>query len=165
MFKNKNSLLNFALTFLLIFAGLVTLSGCNHHTEVKDNRPRARVRVWDFWIQAMEDNSATETSMFGEINNIGKYKATIRHVTLDNVEGDTQMIRVDNTVSPAAETVLHYGFQIRPDKTLVLQPEGSHFQLIKLKKPLVDGDTVDVTLEFYGGRIFKVHSVPVKQYP
>ena len=40
------------------------------------------------------------------------------------------------------------GLEIKPDETVILNPESLHIMLIGLKQPLVEGDRIPVTLEF-----------------
>lgn len=153
------------LAIVCLLAGLLVTS-CGKPTKASDPRPPARVVGRDFWIQAMDPNQTTnlQTKMFGELSNVGKYRATIKQVELRNVEGNTQLIKVDSSVSPPQEIVVQKGFQIRPTKALILQPEGSYIKLFNLSHPLVEGDQIDVVIEFYGGRIFEIE-VPVYPYP
>ncbi|MCR4942673.1 MAG: copper chaperone PCu(A)C [Campylobacter sp.] len=73
---------------------------------------------------------------------------TVELHTHKMVDGMKMMTKIDEIVVPNMQSV-------------ELKPGGDHVMLLGLKKPLVDGDEIDIELKFDTGRVIKLNDVDV----
>jgi copper(I)-binding protein len=99
---------------------------------------------------------ATSTSAYAVIENPSMYQIYVVSVTTDAAGGADVATGPPDAVKPVPElSVPAYG-------QTELKPGGVHIRLKDLKKPLKEGDSVELTLTTDGGVVIKV-TAPVKK--
>ena len=107
----------------------------------------AQVVVADSWVKAssFSDHTGGMTGVFMKITNKTKRAITL----LSGTSSIAAMVEthqvVDGVMSKTAR-----GIKIMPGKTVTLEPGGLHVMLMGLKKPILAGTKVDLTLKFAG---------------
>ena len=144
----------------LAAAGALALAGCASDGEESTAVPSGTdtaVTVTDAWIpQPASDVSA----MFGTITNSGTEAVTL---TTGSVEG-VGMVQVHEFVTEDNKEIMQEmpnGLEVPAGGSVQLQPGSYHVMLIDLKKPLVKGEIVPITLKVEG-KDKKVELVEVK---
>jgi copper(I)-binding protein len=110
---------------------------------------KAEVTVSGAWVKAFEMSEMVGgmTGVFAKITN-----NTNKTITL--VGGSSSfspMVDVHKVVN-GAMSHKPGGIQIRPGKTVILQPGGLHVMLMNLKKKIAPGTKVDLKLTFKGAK-------------
>jgi copper(I)-binding protein len=107
----------------------------------------AQVVVADSWVRAssFSDHTGGMTGVFMKITNKTKRAITL----LSGTSSIAAMVEthqvVDGVMSKTAR-----GIKIMPGKTVILEPGGLHVMLMGLKRPILAGTKVDLTLKFAG---------------
>ncbi|MGB1548241.1 MAG: copper chaperone PCu(A)C [Alphaproteobacteria bacterium] len=125
----------FTFAFLVV---LLVVTACEEKGD-------PRVMVMDAWAPASAEG-ATTAAVYFTLKNTGAAGDTLigaktyeaASVALHNAEGDGDMMQmraVDGILIPKREEV-------------TLAPGGKHLMLIDLTKPLTEGSTITVTLQF-----------------
>lgn len=139
--------------FFLTLLALLLVSACDNDTHPLDDG----IGVVEAYAYA---TTAKNGVVFAVIDNVGAQEDRLTGAASDIagrvelhetvMEGDVMtMRRVDSLAVP-------------PKGTLTLSPQGAHIMLLGLKKPLVAGETFDLTLTFatVGEMTFPVDIVP-----
>ncbi len=121
---------------------LLVLTGCTQPPAVEISNP---------WVRASEysDHVGGMTGVFMQIKNNGSETITL-------VGGSAElagMVEVHEVVMQDGEMVMQKiegGISIEPGTTHVLEMGGDHVMLMDLKKAILAGDKVSVTLDFEG---------------
>lgn len=107
----------------------------------------AQVAITDAWVKAssFSDHAGGMTGVFMKVTNKTKRAITL----LSGTSSIAAMVEthqvVDGVMSKTAR-----GIKIMPGKTVILEPGGLHVMLMGLKKPILAGTKVDLTLKFAG---------------
>ena len=127
------------LTTWLIAGVLASTANISSAAQVMLNDAYARA------VPPTQSNSAIFVSLHNHadttVNLIGASSHASKHVELHghtHVDGVMQMRKVDSITLP-------------PQQAVSLKPGGLHIMLIDLEKPLIAGDTIDLTLDFDDG--------------
>ena len=119
------------ITVLSVFAGFDCSGGHNLHTA-------------DGWARAAKENETTGAYVL--ITNNTKKSDTLGSVTSEDAGTqlmETVMVDGVSQARPAAS-----GIAVPAGKELQMKPTGTYIQLSNLKKPLIPGATIHLTLNF-----------------
>jgi copper(I)-binding protein len=120
------------------------------------------VVVANAWVKSSEysDHVGGMTGVFMKITNKTKRAITL----LSGTSSFAPMIEthqvVDGVMSKTAR-----GIKIMPGKTVSLEPGGLHVMLMGLKKVIVPGTKVDLTLKFAGAKPVVIKTMIAKTVP
>lgn len=137
-----------------------TTTGTTGATGTTPADMTGKITVADFWIKATD---TPMTGAFGTITNGTNQAVTVVSGTSD-VAGMVELHEVvPNGSSGNKMQPKDGGFPIAAGATYTLKPGGDHVMLMKLKKELKAGDTVEFTLALADGTKIPV-SAPVKPF-
>lgn len=109
----------------------------------------AQVVVTDAWVKAssFSDHAGGMTGVFMKVTNKTKRAITLLAGTSSTAAMVETHQVVDGVMSKTAR-----GIKIMPGKTVILEPGGLHVMLMGLKKAILPGTKVDLTLTFAGAK-------------
>ncbi|UQE75961.1 copper chaperone PCu(A)C [Gordonia sp. PP30] len=141
----------------LLCAVLATIAAASFLTACSDDdkAKAAALTVSDQWVKAAPSGM---TAMFGTLKNDGDSEIRIVSGTSD-VAGKVELHEM---VDEGGQRIMREktgGFAIPAHGTVKLAPGGEHIMLMDLKKPIVAGETVVVTLRLADGSTHKVSGV------
>jgi copper(I)-binding protein len=129
--------------FIPLLAGMAllatTLTGCA--------TPKAEISISNAWVRASSysDHVSGMTGVFAKITNNGDADATL-------IGGSTDIAPIVETheVVNGMMQKKDGGITIPAHSTVELKPGGLHVMLMNLKKAIIPGDTIKVTISFKG---------------
>lgn len=142
---------------IAMFAGALALTGCSATTSVPEttqssaDQKMAGVQIENGWVRVSEysDHVGGMTGVFATITN-----NTDADITLVGGASDiAPMVEVHEVVMSGGEMKMQRkegGIVIAAGSSVTLEPGGLHVMLMDLKKPILDGDEITVTLDFDG---------------
>ena len=122
--------------------------------EVPPPAPTSELSVTEAWARAAD--SGAMTAVYFIVENIGVVPDTLIGVRTDAAEvvGLHMSMEMEGTMHMAALRAL----PMPAHDTVLFRPMGAHVMLTRLTHPLVDGDTVSVTLQFVSGKSIEVRA-------
>lgn len=142
---------------IAMFAGALALSGCSANTSTPEttqssaDQKMAGVVIENGWVRVSEysDHVGGMTGVFAKITN-----NTDADITLVGGSSDiAPMVEVHEVVMSGGEMKMQRkegGIVIAAGASVTLEPGGLHVMLMDLKKAILDGDEITVTLDFEG---------------
>ncbi len=133
------------------------LTGCSSSTPSADqsqsavDEKKAALTIENGWVRVSEysDHTGGMTGVFATITN-----NTDADVTLTGGSSDiAPMVQVHEVVMADGEMQMREkegGIVIPAGESVTLEPGGLHVMLMDLKKAILDGDQITVTLDFEG---------------
>ncbi|WP_167141934.1 copper chaperone PCu(A)C [Canibacter zhoujuaniae] len=109
----------------------------------------AHMHTHHTWVKSAA--AGEMTAVFGELHNEGETPLELTGVTSDSA-GSVQVHEVVNGMMQETATNLVIG----PDETVAFEPGGYHFMLMDLKRDILAGDSVALTLTFSDGSTFEL---------
>ena len=97
----------------------------------------------------------TVTAAFMKVSNAGSAPVLLTGATAA-VAGEVQMHETQPTQEGMAGMRQHESVTIAPHSSVTFSPGGLHLMLLGLKRPLHDGERIDVTLHFRGANELRV---------
>lgn len=140
-------------TFLVTF-----LVACGPSAEpqvdVPPPAPTSVLSVTGAWARAAD--SGAMTAVYLTVENTGVVPDTLTGVRTNAAEsaGLHMSMEMEGIMHMAALRAL----PVPAQDTLLFRPMGAHLMLTRLNRPLADGDTVTVTLEFVSGKSIEVRA-------
>ena len=122
--------------------------------EVSPPAPTSVLSVTDAWARAAD--SGAMSSVYFTVENTGVVPDTLTAVRSDAAEevGLHMSMERNGMMNMAALRAL----PVPAQDSLLFRPLGAHVMLRSLARPLVEGDTVRVTLEFVSGKSIEVRA-------
>lgn len=116
--------------------------------------PTSQLSVTAAWARAAD--SGAMSSVYFTVENTGVVPDTLTAVSTDVAEqvGMHMSMEQNGTMTMAALRAL----PVPAQDSLLFRPLGAHVMLTRLARPLVEGDTVRVTLEFVSGKRIEVRA-------
>lgn len=128
----------------------VAAAGCVR--EETPAPPRAELAVRDAWARTA-DSGAT-TALYFLLQNAGSVADTLTGVASADAE-DAQL-----HVSTQHDGMMHMSevtaLPVPAEDSVSFRPLGAHVMLLRVRKPLLEGDSVDATLSFVSGATVSV---------
>jgi copper(I)-binding protein len=129
--------------FAIMF-GAVALTGC----APTETTPTVNsVTIEDAWVRSsdMTAKAGGMTGVFGKFTNNGTTDVAISGGSTDMA----MMVEVHEVVDGMMKEK-EGGIVIKPGETVILEPGGLHIMLMNIKKPIVAGDKMSITVKFDG---------------
>ena len=122
--------------------------------EVPPPAPTSQLSVTDAWARAAD--SGAMSSAYFTVENTGVAPDTLTAVRTDAAEqvGMHMSMEQNGTMNMAELRAL----PVPARDSLLFRPLGAHVMLTRLVRPLAEGDTVRVTLEFVSGKSIEVRA-------
>lgn len=114
----------------------------------------ATLSVRDAWARSA-DSGAT-TAMYFLLANIGTEADTLVGVSSDDAEDAQMHISTQHGGMMRMSEVT--ALPVPAEDSVSFRPLGAHVMLMRLRKPLMDGDSVTATLRFVSGRAVEVRA-------
>jgi copper(I)-binding protein len=123
--------------------------------ELPPPPPSSILSVTDAWARAAD--SGAMSSVYFTVENSGVVPDTLTAVRTEVSEqvGMHMSMEQNGTMTMAELRAL----PVPAQDSLLFRPLGAHVMLTRLSKPLVGGDTVQVTLAFVSGKSIEVRAV------
>lgn len=116
--------------------------------------PTSQLSVTDAWARAAD--SGAMSSVYFTVENTGEVPDTLTAVRTDAAElVGMHMSMEQNGMMNMAEL---RALPVPANDSLSFRPLGAHVMLTRLARPLAEGDTVRVTLEFVSGKSIEVRA-------
>lgn len=116
--------------------------------------PTAILSVHDAWARAADSGSMT--AVYFTVENIAAVSDTMSGVRTDAAE------EAGLHMSMQSNGMMHMAplrtLPVPAEDSVLFRPMGAHVMLTRLTRALVDGDTVQVTLEFVSGQSLEVRA-------
>lgn len=139
----------------MALATMLAVSGCATGAETASSNTMAeQVEASNLFVK--EPSMPSMTGMFGDLSNTGSSEVVLVGGSSD-VAG---MVEIHEVVDGEMQAIAG-GLKIAAGETSMLMPGGNHVMLMDLKKTLLVGDEVTVTLKFSDGSTTTV-TAPVK---
>jgi copper(I)-binding protein len=138
---------------------VASLAGCNPAPEPRAEEPppapSSRLSVGEAWARAAD--SGAMTAVYFTIANSGPVPDTLVAVRSDAAEevGLHMSMEQNGTMSMAALRAL----PVPAEDSLLFRPLGAHVMLTRVSRPLADGDTVRLSVDFVSGKSLEVRAV------
>lgn len=150
-------------SILIIF--MVILTGCGTAATPASTTP-ADVSASDAWARPTISADQAGTDAATATGGTGA-----AYLTLTNAGGSADallsassdvagMVMIHQTTVENEMAMMHEvgseGVVIGAGQTIILQPKGTHIMLMDLKRQLVEGETIEITLSFKSGKTLTV---------
>ncbi|KAA8725193.1 copper chaperone PCu(A)C [Corynebacterium phocae] len=125
--------------------------------DKEDGEAHSGLHMHDAVVRAMDETSDM-TAIFGEIHN-----STDKEVTIVGFKSsvDAKMNQI-HEVTDGVMKEKEGGITLAAGEDIDLEPGGYHFMLMGVAKPIMAGETVDLTLELKDGSTIDVKGIPVR---
>lgn len=114
--------------------------------------PRAELAVRDAWARTA-DSGAT-TAMYFLLTNAGNLADTLTGIS--SAEAEDAQIHVSTQHGGMMHMSEVTALPVPADDSVSFRPLGAHVMLLRLRRPLVEGDSVSATLSFVSGNTLTV---------
>lgn len=141
----------------LLCAVLATIAAASFLTACGDDDKTtpAALTVTDQWVKAAPSGM---TAMFGTLTNDGDSEIRVVSGTSD-IAGKVELHEMVDEGGQSVMREKKGGYAIPAHGTVKLAPGGEHIMLMDLKKPIVAGQTVVVTLRLADGSTHAVTAI------
>lgn len=138
----------------IVVGSLFAVTGCSSSAPSETSTAavqEASLTFADGWVRVSEfsDHTGGMTGVFATITN-----SSAKDVTLVGGSADiANMVEVHEVVMLEGEMKMQAkegGIVIPAGESVTLEPGGLHVMLMGLKKPILDGDMITITLDFDG---------------
>jgi len=138
-------------------ASALALAACGPSAEPEEQPappPTAILSVRDAWARAAD--SGAMTAVYFTVENTAAVSETMSGVRTDAAE------EAGLHMSMQSNGMMHMAplrtLPVPAEDSVLFRPMGAHVMLTRLTRALVDGDTVQVTLEFASGQSLEVRA-------
>ena len=123
--------------------------------ELPPPTPTSQLSVTEAWARTAD--SGAMTAVYLTVENTGMVPDTLTRVLSDAADevGLHMSMEQNGTMNMAQLRTL----PVPAEDSLLFRPLGAHVMLTRLKRRLVDGDTLSLTLEFVSGKSIEVRAV------
>ncbi len=144
-------------TFVVCASALLLLScgePAREEAPAAEAAPSSQLAVRDAWARSAD--SGAMTAVYFTVENTAVVPDTLNGVTSDAAElvGLHMSMQHEGTMHMAEVSAL----AVPAEDSLLFRPMGAHVMLTRLTRPLVDGDTVRVQLQFVSGKSIEVRA-------
>lgn len=142
----------------VVCASALVIAACGPtaepQVELPPPAPTSILSVTDAWARAAD--SGAMSSVYFTVENIGLVPDTLTAVRTDVAAqvGLHMSMERNGMMNMAALRAL----PVPAQDSLLFRPLGAHVMLTRLARPLAEGDTVRVTLEFVSGKSIEVRA-------
>lgn len=137
------------------FASTLGVTACGRPAEsVAEASLPSQLMVTDAWARAAD--SGAMTAVYLTVGNVATVSDTISGVRSDAAEeiGLHMSMEQNGTMHMAQLRAL----PVPAQDSVLFRPMGAHVMLTRLRRPLAEGDTVSVTMEFVSGKSIEVRA-------
>lgn len=138
----------------LVVGSLFAVTGCSSSAPSESSTAavqEASLTFADGWVRVSEfsDHTGGMTGVFATITNSSAKDVTLvgGSAEIANVVEVHEVVMLDGEMKMQAKDG---GILIPAGESVTLEPGGLHVMLMGLKKPILDGDMITVTLDFEG---------------
>ncbi len=155
LLRDGNTQMIRKLAAVAVAAGsILAITGCSVSTPVETPSvqiEKASLNFADGWVRVSEysDHEGGMTGAFAKITNNGSEDVTLVGGSAD-IAGMVEIHEVVMVDGAMKMQQKDGGIVIPAGQTVTLEPGGLHVMLMGLKKPILDGDLITLTLEFDG---------------
>lgn len=143
--------------FATLLATLLAACGpsAEPQLELPPPTPTSQLSVTEAWARTAD--SGAMTAVYLTVENTGMVPDTLTRVLSDAADevGLHMSMEQNGTMNMAQLRTL----PVPAEDSLLFRPLGAHVMLTRLKRRLVDGDTLSLTLEFVSGKSIEVRAV------
>ena len=134
---------------LFTAAALLALTGCTSAAAPASDE----IKIVDGWVRVSEysDHVGGMTGAFASFTNKTDHTVTILGGSTDIAP----MVQTHEVVMNKGAMVMQEkkgGIAIKPGETVTLEPGGLHIMLMNLKKAILEGDKITLTIDFDGAK-------------